>query len=571
MEAAKRTINDIFNGNRVLEIPFFQRAYVWGMPQWQRMLEDMEMVSQSQKPYFLGSLILKQQPTGSGRQVGDVRTVIDGQQRLTTVSIFLKALCLINDKNTAFEKIFVLETNDLALSHNHLDLKAFNQVLRLTQKEKITGEGAIVEAFNYFIDCIDPKKIDRSAILNNIIFVGIDLAENEDEQQIFDTINSLGVRLTTAELLKNYFFDRTKLVDYTTYWKDVFEKDPDCNAYWDREITTGRLTRTFIDLFFYSFLQIKVQDAALAVKSGDKDEFSRVETLFDSYKRLIKEYKLDKKNLLGEIKEYALLFKKNFDYDLIDEELTDEYGIERINAIIFGLDTSTLIPYVLYVLKNSPDEVQRNELFRVLESYIMRRMVANATSKNYNQLFTDRLISKNITTSSQFIQFVGKDSNSDKVNYLPSDQELEEGFQDSKLINKQAAGVLYFIESKVRDRKRQATQLLGLNQYSLEHLMPKKWENNWPALTDPNKLNDRNRKLLTLGNLAIITQGLNSSIRDAEWEKKKHGREKHGGLVHFSAGLETLSAYLNLPDWNEQEIEKRASELCANAIKIWAL
>ena len=94
MEAGKRTINDIFNGNKILEIPFFQRAYVWDTPQWERFLSDMEYVSQNNKPYFLGSVILKQQPTNSQQSVGDIRTVIDGQQRLTTLNIFFKVLSL---------------------------------------------------------------------------------------------------------------------------------------------------------------------------------------------------------------------------------------------------------------------------------------------------------------------------------------------------------------------------------------------------------------------------------------------------------------------------------------------
>ena len=77
MDAGKRTINDIFNGNRILEIPFFQRAYVWGDDQWESLLEDMQNVSISNKPYFLGSVILKQQPTNTGNQFGDIRTLID--------------------------------------------------------------------------------------------------------------------------------------------------------------------------------------------------------------------------------------------------------------------------------------------------------------------------------------------------------------------------------------------------------------------------------------------------------------------------------------------------------------
>ena len=89
MEAGKRTISEIFNGGRILEIPFFQRSYVWDKEQWARLLEDMKAISSSNKPYFLGSVILKQQDTSSSSP-GEVRTLIDGQQRLTTLNIFLK-------------------------------------------------------------------------------------------------------------------------------------------------------------------------------------------------------------------------------------------------------------------------------------------------------------------------------------------------------------------------------------------------------------------------------------------------------------------------------------------------
>ena len=98
MEAGKRTIRDIFNRGRNLEIPFFQRAYVWDIEQWQRFLDDMRMVSITKKPYFLGSVILKQQETTSDKD--SILTVIDGQQRLTTLNIFLKVLCLKNNSDT---------------------------------------------------------------------------------------------------------------------------------------------------------------------------------------------------------------------------------------------------------------------------------------------------------------------------------------------------------------------------------------------------------------------------------------------------------------------------------------
>ena len=567
MEAGKRTINDIFNGNRVLEIPFFQRSYVWGETQWERLIEDMETVSSTNKPYFLGSVILKQQQTPAGGNVGDKRTLIDGQQRLTTLNIMFKVLCLKTGMNASFDRVFRLMNNEIALWHNHNDISDFNRVLNLTTEEELTGDSSIISAYTYFKNNIEVEKLSLNNILTNIMFVGIDLGVDEDEQQIFDTINSLGVRLTTAELLKNYFFHRDDVKSYNDNWKNVFERDADTKKFWDRDITAGRSIRENVDLFFYSFLQIKVQDSSLNVKTEDKKLFSKVDGLFDSYKKFIQDYKIDKPALIQEIKEYAELYRANIDFDVVDRELSADYGIERINAIIFGLENTTLIPYVLFVLKKVANSNERNLIWEYLESYIMRRMVCHETTKNYNQLFSERLIANNVITRDALKAQI--ETQSDKVNYMPSDTDLQNGFNNSRLVNKQAAGILYLIESMVRDRTKQSTSLLGLGRYSLEHVMPKKWENNWtPLATEEAKLN-RHKTLLTLGNLTILTTSLNTSIRDADWNTKKNGRGEKHGLRHYASSIETFSPYLEKPDWNEEVIQERATYLYTKAKEIW--
>lgn len=568
MEAGKRTINDIFNGNKILEIPFFQRAYVWDILQWERFLTDMEHISHSNKPYFLGSVILKQQLTNSQQSVGDKRTVIDGQQRLTTLNIFFKVLSL-KTGNPYLSTLFRLpmKNNEIALLHNHNDVAVFNKILELTKEDQLPAEDNVTRAYSYFSNHIDITKLNFQNILTNIMFVGIDLGIDEDEQQIFDTINSLGVKLTTAELLKNYFFGRDDIQSYKDDWQSVFEKDNDTKDFWDTEIFAGRLRRYFIDLFFYSFLQIKIQDSTIKVNSEDKDEFTKVEGLFDSYKKFIKKYNINKLELIAEIKEYAKVFQDNFDIEIIDSELSDTNNIERINALIFGLENTTLIPYVLFVLKNVTDAQEQNKIFDYLESYIMRRMVCHANTKNYNQLFGDRIISNNILKKDDLKNYI--DKRSDKVNYMPVDSELKDGFNQSKLINKQAIGILYFIESKIRDRTKHSTSLLGLDRYSLEHIMPKKWENNWGKLSNEQDKINRNRKLLTIGNLTIITASLNSSIRDGNWDVKRNGKPNKAGLNQYASGLDTFSQYLTLPTWDEQAITNRADFLYDEAIKIW--
>lgn len=568
MEAGKRTINEIFNGSRILEIPFFQRAYVWDEPQWERLLEDVESVSKTQSPYFIGSVILKQQLTGTTNKVGDVRTVVDGQQRLTTLSIMLKVLCLKNESMSKFDRRFRLDDNQTVIQHNHNDIEVYNSIMDLESIENATLKDNISRAYQYFVDNLEPERVDFDVVCNAILFVGIDLAADEDEQQIFDTINSLGVRLTTAELLKNYFFARNEISHYRKYWLDVFERDEDTKEYWDREITTGRIKRTFIDLFFFSFLQVKIQDGTVDVKAEDKIAFSKVDMLFDSYKRFIRDYyRRDKISFLEEIREYATIFRKSINTDIIDYELPATAGIERINAIMFALETTTLIPYVLFVERNVQNVATRNELYDYLESFIMRRIITRATNKNYNQLFSDRLILNRVLSKEELICYLS--GQEDKTNRMPNDDEVKVAFHESYLTNKNATGILYLIESKIRSRSFHSTQLLGINKYSLEHMMPKKWRNNWTFFGDSNEAETRDNVLLTLGNLTIITQSLNSSIRDAEWSVKKSGRDEKGGLRKYAEGIELLSPFLDLDDWNETAIHNRADCLATKALSTW--
>ena len=570
MEAGKRTVDDIFNGNKILEVPFFQRAYVWDEPQWERFLEDVEDVSKTHVPYFMGSLILKQKSTPADASIGNVRTVIDGQQRLTTLSILMKVLSLKSGNTKKFEKNFMIDDGVPVLQHNRNDRETYNKIISLTSLEKLTGKDKISRAYQYFADHMNESELDFNAISNCVLFVGVDLDFYEDEQQIFDTINSLGVRLTTAELLKNYFFGRDDISDYEKYWVEIFEKDDDTKEYWDQEITTGRLKRTFIDLFFYAYLLIKIQEPALNVSAEDKQSFTKVDKLFDSYKRFIKTYLADnKKAVLKEIKEYAALFRNTFDSSVINKELPAEAGIERLNAIIFALDTATLIPYILFSERNIDDQNQKDDLYAYLEAYIMRRLVSRQTTKNYNQLFAERLILNRVLSKEELAEHLaGQD---DKVNRMPSDEEVKAAFHESILTNKYAAGVLYLIESKIRNRSLHATQLLGIGKYSLEHLMPKKWQNHWNFSGDKLAAEARSRTLLTLGNLTIITQALNASIRDSDWKTKKDGTDNKGGLIQYADGIETLTKYLALDKWDEVEIDKRADDLASSALKIWSL
>ena len=571
MKAGEILINGIFNGSRLLEVPFYQRSYVWDEEQWDRFLADMEFVTKTKKQYFLGSIIFKSgKSPNTWDAFSDCKVVIDGQQRLTTLMIFFKVLCLKKNENHLFEKDFRLEDNTIALQHGRNDIEAFDAVMcqdKLEEIPNIIPESQIISAFNYFLRKMDVDKVNRMIIKQNIQFVCIDLLDDEDEQQVFDTINSLGVRLTTSELLKNYFYNKDNVDEYEKSWVSVFEKDNETRMYWEQELETGRLKRSLIDIFFDAYFQIFLQDKQYNISAEDKIVYSRVENLSKSYQDFINRYcGGDKSVVLSSMAEYAQCFAKNFKPEYCNMGVPAHSGIERINVVMFGLKTTTLIPYILFVAKNVSDQDELNKIYGVIESYIMRRLVVHAPTKNYNNLFTSLVLNRALDSQTLKDRL---NKSSDATTYFPNNEELLNGFNNSKLVNLQTKGIVYLIEAGIRPA-RSSTALLGFNSYSLEHLMPKKWRNNWPACDSSEDENKRDSKLLTLGNLAIIPQSLNASIRDGNWSTKKNGHGTNNpGLVLCSAGLSTMHDALQKDEWNEDEIDLRAQWLYMQAKSLW--
>ena len=215
----------------ILEIPFFQRAYVWNDENWKDLLDDLFTNSES---HFLGSIILKRTKHKTG--LADKSIVIDGQQRLTTLSILIKALYdsiqnkkskLISDATEALFYTLRSSGSDymISINHSHNDRKQFEEVIgyvkdgeiqspilkKLDLIEKDDPKFLIKRCYKYFFTELQQKTQDEIIGLwdnlfdkNNKILVVIDLDDNDQEQKIFDTINSSGVRLTSTDIIKHF-------------------------------------------------------------------------------------------------------------------------------------------------------------------------------------------------------------------------------------------------------------------------------------------------------------------------------------------------------------------------------
>lgn len=572
MEAHKINITGIFNQGRELHIPFFQRGYVWQEPDWQRFLDSVEDTSESKKPHFFGSLILKNIPTSISQDISDRRAVIDGQQRLTTFCLLFKALCNVQDVNEKFKAVFFNLKSEVILKHNQMDREIFDAIMQdniSPELEKKYRNNNVLNAYKFFMDNKKTlQTIDVLTVLTNAQFVGIELTENEDEQQIFDTINSLGVRLTTAELLKNHLYPSNEYKDlYNSTWFNYFEKDEDTRNFWDADITSGREKRNNLDVLLQSFFIISKKNSS---------KF-KLNNLFQEYKSYLDENGISRNkdkltSFVSELMNYADLYKKHIDYTLLeaDSDIEIKTPLQRLIVAIFSLDITTLVPYVLYVLKEVKDEAEQDAIFKFLETYVIRCFICKVTTKNYNNLFAS-LINNEIKTVDG-LRSVLVDTTSDSR--MPSDSEVRESFTRTRKAHYIPKTILYLLELAIRNTGRQNTKLLSIKNYDLEHILPQKWRANWPlpqTELSPEEQEDlRNRKVASIGNMTILKNGLNKSLHNESWQKKKSGK-KDDGLVKYGAGLETFSQYIDLPEWNEETIDNRADFLLEKALEIWKI
>lgn len=577
LSANKEKLHSFFQGTNQYQIPFFQRSYVWKKDNWEELwdniLEEKQTYAAGQdSEHFIGTIIIKQKLSETlGINPFDL---IDGQQRLTTICLLLKAIqdSLQNEANKNFihSLLIFVDANGkqhIRLSHSKIDTKYFTEIILSKDANEAltfdTYKDDVVEKLNNIQQCYayfknKTKSLDQTelmAIINIVLqklpVIHMALSKEDDVQQIFDTINSLGIKLTTGELLKNYLFASKKVEElYEECWENVFEDDEDDVKFWNENKTAGRIPRTVIELFLHGFLTIKTE------------KLSKIETLFKEYKTYLKDFTdTDKIAFAKELKEYAEIYR-NFPNDINLKEFAFADYEKRFFYLINKLDINTVMPLVLYIYKNIPDTDERKNIIETLESYLVRRTACRLTTKNYNNLFVS--IMGEMKKNKVDTQVVFKSillGYKDDTNKFPTDVEIETAFNSSHIINKYAEGILFCITLYLNSHKYMDNNSLNNDNLSLEHIMPKKWRNHWnnPKIADEAI---RDHKLLTLGNLTVVKGQLNSSMRDAAWTKKQKS------LRQFST-FKITTDYLNTTTWEETNIKTRATDLLTFAKAIW--
>lgn len=581
------------------EVPLFQRPYVWRQEEhWAPMWEDIRVVTNaalavdvggddlsSVPPHFLGAIVLDQSlnPTGTIES----RDVIDGQQRLTTLQLVLSAAQEVAAENRLERPVASLgrllfnpeDLLDEEPEHRYKvwptlrDQPAFMTVMdshgELPPKAEY-GEHRLAHAETFFRKAIadwvgeageDAEAIEQrmrvmtSVLTRMVKVVVIDLEPNDNAQVIFETLNARGTRLLASDLVKNLIFQRARRSDanlphlYEQYWK-AFDTD-----HWREDIRQGRLTRPRVEVFLFHWLTMHTEREIAA------------SALFQAFRALLDEGGQGVEDVLVEFAQDGAVFE-GFDRQPYGSQ--PHRFFERLEA----LDTTTLLPVVLWLFRQPADVLRdsaRLRALQILESWLVRRAVCRLTTRGYNRFFLDLLrpVKQHPEEADQCLLERLQSETADSQ-YWPDDEQFTNALVTQplygSLTQRRVRMVLLAVEDQLRTEASLGEQIPSGTTFHIEHVLPQTWQENWPlpeGATDE-AVAERDVAKHRLGNLTLVTSRLNPSMSNSGWQDKKAALDDHS-LLMLNRGILRGDP----PAWNEESITSRGRELGRRALLLW--
>ena len=596
MRAETPGITNVFQRSTILRIPFFQRQYVWGQKEWDRFLTDMDSLIGARTKYFLGSLIFKEEKVSDEEfsyGVSNKYSVIDGQQRLTTLSLYLKALhSQIADDTTRnnFEATFFIQNGQRTpvLSHSINDRAAYQEAMWGNPLDAYADK-RVVQAYHYFYDELSKRDNKRDllmAVYGRIKFVTIILDEQDSEQQIFDTINSLGVDLTIDELMKNFLYEIDDEEAYKQNWKPAFD-DNEVRKFWGTDDAARKQAATdenkTITNFFFDFVRIKMWDYR-DQRGFDRKVLAQKNHIFDTCKAFVELFHADKQELANEIIEYSKLYHSYFNKKNLDIRVPTTPCIERVACIAMA-SVPSITPYLLYVLKNVSDSTERNCIFAYVEKYLVRRMVCFSAdqNKNYVEFFGETLTGNRLDSYDKLRTYI-ENIDDERNQRMPSDDEIRLSIHQRTYGSDDLVPRLFFYLQESANRY--MPNMGGFNYFLAETIIPKRTkanEANYPPHADDTLEQQRQTRIKSLGNYILLHQPYYPNITDEEVRKderkkfekevKKHSNEKwidkQQSLVASSQNVICSNWLTTKRTWEESDIDDRNRKLLEVIKQVW--
>ena len=550
-------INDFIDKNlRQYSIPVYQRNYEWSSEQCEKLFEDILYAHETDRYHFTGSVVYELLKTENKIEH---YIIIDGQQRLTTIYILIKALIDVGKSegenlvellynSDKFKKYNIDEASKLKLK----PIKSDNKQLILLMEgkfDKMDKSSGIYRNYDSFCKLINEVLEKNDKITIECIYDGIQkltcaMIKLEDEekgkeQEIFERINSTGVPLSLADKIRNFVLmtevDQDRL--YEEYWLQIEQM----------------LTKEQMSSFFQDYINIKVEG------------FVREKEAYDEFKCIYINNNYTNEAMLTELLHYA----KQYRIFLWGDESIGEDANNALDGLR-SLKQSTVYLFLFKVFDDYENKIIDKEVLSkvlsLLLNYSVRRLICEVGSNSlrglyktfYSRVFNHEENKKYYYDS--IISFLLQLSSRDAI---PSDDMFGVALMENNLYRKNA--VCKYLLCAVEN---QGKETINTNKLTIEHIMPqnKNLSKNWQKMLGEKWAYVHDRYLHTLGNLALT--GYNSELGDKPFEVKKDMLQNPETPTHITVLYKDVFA---VDKWDEDAIRKRADNLCTMIKKIYQI
>lgn len=537
MDATKGNIYAILNGNKQFLIPVYQRYYSWETEQCSRLWNDIvDMQKKNKVGHFVGSIVnIAEQamPTGVQKYM-----IIDGQQRLTTLSLLLIALRDYAEKHPEDGTINARRIDNMLLKNEYEDGDERYKLLltetdrdlliSLVEKKPISDPGLsrILPNYNFFASKIADMELQPKDVyeaIGKLQIVNITLDRNvDDAQAIFESLNSTGKELSESDLIRNYVLMGLEPSEQRYVYEHMWRPMELLFAYEKQD--------SVMDRFFRDYLTMKTT------------RIPKIDRVYEGFKA----YHLNCE--FATIRELCadLLIYATYYTNMIFRR-SDNTILKSLYSDIGDLRMEVAFPFLLKVHNDCAEGVITGddliEIIKMCISYVFRRSICDIPTNSLNKTFAT----------------LRNEIKADDYKEFPNDEKFEKAFVSRDIYNMRSRN---FILSHLENFGNKAPIII--ENYTIEHIMPQNSNpsDEWKTMLGADWREVQKTYLHTIGNLTLTAY--NSEMSDNPFMVKM---DMEGGFKESALRLNTY--LVKLSEWNEQHIKGRAKLLAEKAKQIW--
>jgi len=546
-------------------IPVYQRNYDWNLVQCKQLLFDIIETGKNEKvnAHFIGSIVYVHDDVYTASGLTEL-TIIDGQQRLTTITLIFIALYRLAqqlENPTLVSRIhktylineFAPEAEKLKLKPTDNNKEALRHILNSSEGEEFNGYSRIIENFNFFKSHINKENFDTVLRgLNKLIFVDIALDRQKDNpQRIFESLNSTGLELSQADLIRNYILmglSRTNQEKiYKSYW-EVIEKNAK-----DEILNKSRVSDFIRD--YLTLINKEIPNKGeVYVKFKSQYPTTTIDEL---------------ENVLADLKSLVKYYNKLINpKNEIDKDIRTQ--LEYINR----LEINVAFPFLMKVYEDYSNSIIDKPTFisvlNLVQSYTWRRFILGLPTNALNKIFMGLYYHKDFKKEDYLTSIQKILLKLSRVQRFPRNAEVINALKEKDVYNIKPKNRIYLLERLENFNNIEHVVIEGNSDITIEHIFPQNPDPKWKIELGQEEYNFiKENYLNTIGNLTL--SGNNGKLGNKPFIEKRD-MNIDGKEQGYKFSRLWLNRDLKEKDkWNKEEIEKRANEISERFMKIWEM